>query len=136
MAQKTWGNSLLPCLLFLLCFTTNLQAQEMKVKGVVTGSIDGMPIPGVSVIVKNTSNGVATDFDGNYTISAKVGDYLVFSYLGMTDQTIKVTGSTHNVKLISNFESLEEVVVIGYGSLTKKEVTGAVALEILAIIYY
>ncbi|WP_298367400.1 carboxypeptidase-like regulatory domain-containing protein [uncultured Lutibacter sp.] len=108
----------------------------MKVKGVVTGSDDGMPIPGVSVIVKNTSNGVATDFDGNYTISAKVGDYLVFSYLGMTDQTIKVTGSTHNVKLISNFESLEEVVVIGYGSLTKKEVTGAVALEILAIIYY
>ncbi|WP_111709761.1 SusC/RagA family TonB-linked outer membrane protein [Lutibacter citreus] len=126
-AQKTWGNSLLPCLLFLLCFTTNLQAQEMTVKGVVTGSEDGMPIPGVSVIVKNTSNGVATDFDGNYTISAKVGDYLVFSYLGMTDQTIKVTGSTYNVKLISNFESLEEVVVIGYGTITKKEITGAVA---------
>ena len=111
---------------FVLCCSLAALAQKTAVRGTVKGD-DGMPIPGATVIVKGTTVGTSTDFDGVYTINSKIGDELVFSFLGMNSKTIKVTGKQLNVVLTSNIESLSEVVVIGYGSVSKKELTGAVA---------
>lgn len=116
-------------LLFLLLFSMSFSAYAQditEVKGIVTSAEDGLPIPGVSVIVKGTKTGAATDFDGNYTIKAKVGDVLEFSYLGLKSQAVIVTGASLNVAMEEDAESLDEVVVVGYGTVKKKEVTGAV----------
>ena len=110
--------------MLFLSFST-IQAQSVTVKGTVTG--DGQPLPGVSVLVKGTSNGAVTDFDGNYEIKANSSDVLIYSYIGFDIQEIKINGRTSiNVVLKTNVAALEEVVVIGYGTQVKKEVTGAV----------
>jgi len=101
-------------------------AQQTQVTGVVIEAENGMPIPGVTVIVQNTTNGTSTDFDGNYTISTKVGDVLVFSYIGKLSTTVIVSGSKHDVAMEDDVEELEAVVVVGYGTVKKIEVTGAV----------
>ncbi|WP_139958664.1 SusC/RagA family TonB-linked outer membrane protein [Flavicella sediminum] len=115
------------CSCFLLCFVLQGQAQKITVSGLVTSSDDGLPIPGLSVLVLETGKGVVTDFDGLYTIKTDIGHNLSFSYVGMEKKIIKVTKPTLNIKMTSLLESLEEVVVIGYGAIAKKEVTGAVA---------
>lgn len=102
-------------------------AQSITVKGIVTDSSDNSPIPGVSVLVKGTTRGTSTDFDGNYSINAEIGETLVFAYLGMDKRNVKVLRVKHNVKMTSNSEELEEIVVIGYGAVKKKELTGSVA---------
>jgi TonB-linked SusC/RagA family outer membrane protein len=95
-------------------------AQEKTVSGVVS---DGTgPIPGANVIVRGTKNGVQTDFDGKYAIKAKVGDVLVITFVGMQDATAKVGASnTINVKLQGG-NTLDEVVVVGYGSQKRSKV--------------
>ncbi|SDX90451.1 TonB-linked outer membrane protein, SusC/RagA family [Lutibacter oricola] len=109
----------------LLIGLSSLQAQTVTVKGNVTG--DGMPLPGVGILVKGTAKGASTDFDGNYEVKAKSTDVLVFSYIGFAAQEIKIGGrTTINVVLKSDVAALEEVVVVGYGTQRKKEVTGAV----------
>jgi TonB-linked SusC/RagA family outer membrane protein len=109
-------------LLFSFCIA---QAQRRTIKGTVTG--DGGPLPGVSVLVKGTANGVITDFDGIYEIKAGPNATLLFSYIGFTPQEIKVANKTViNTELVTDVATLEEVVVIGYGTQKKKEVTGAV----------
>lgn len=113
-------------LLFLMCNFTTF-TQTITVKGTVTDALDKSPIPGVSVVIMGSKVGNSTDFDGNFTIKAKMGDVLIFRYLGMQDVTRKVKGDTLNVAMVASVESLEEVVVIGYGSVKKKELTGAVA---------
>ncbi len=105
-----------------------IHAQEMNVNGKVTDSKTGEPIPGVSVLIKDTSTGVETDFDGNYTIKVNKGSSLIFSSLGYTTKTIVVNNSVINLSLEEDSEQLEEVVIIGYGSKAKKDVTGAVSL--------
>ena len=125
LLKKKKENSFL--LLFFLMFSFTAFAQTNVVKGIVTDATDSSPIPGVSVLLKGTTTGTSTDFDGNYTIKAKIGDILVFSYLGMKEKTLKVKSATLNVVLETSAESLDEIVVIGYGSVTKKELTGAVA---------
>lgn len=105
-----------------------IQAQKTQtVKGTVTG--DGGPLPGVSVIVKDTKEkNTITDFDGNYSIQAKDTDVLSFSYLGFTTQNVKVSGRvTINIDLKESVNELDNIVVVGYGKQTKKEVTGAVS---------
>lgn len=101
-----------------------LQAQE--VTGIVTDETG--PLPGASVVVKGTTNGTQTDFDGNYTITVEDADaILVFSYIGYKGQEIAVAGqSAINVTLEEDAQALEEVVVVGYGSQAKKEITTAV----------
>ena len=87
------------------------------------------PLPGASVLVKGTTNGTQTDFDGNYTLN-DVGDdaTIVFSYIGFQTQEIAVNGrSTINVTLTEDAQALDEVVIIGYGQTTVKDATGAVA---------
>ncbi|MEH6406437.1 MAG: TonB-dependent receptor [Leeuwenhoekiella sp.] len=113
--------------LLLFMLPMSFFAQNV-VNGVVTESSTGLPIPGANIIVKGTSNGSTTDFDGNYTIdNISDGDVITFSFLGFTTQEIPFDGqATIDVALAENQTSLDEVVVIGYGSITKKDATGAV----------
>ncbi len=107
----------------------------------VTGKVtDGVgPLPGANVLVKGTTNGTQTDFDGNYTINGVAGDAtLVFSYLGFKTMEVAVNGqSTINASLEEDAAALEEVVVTGYGTQSKRDVTGAVttvdAEQLLAV---
>ena len=102
-------------------------AQTLTVTGTVTSAADGEPLIGASVTVKGATNGVTTDIDGNYTIKVDQGATLTFSYIGFTSRDIKVTGSKIDVALTENSESLNELVVVGYGVMKKKLVTGATA---------
>ena len=100
-------------------------AQEKTVSGVVSDASG--PIPGANVVVKGTKNGVQTDFDGKYAIKAKVGDVLIITFVGMQDATAKVGASnTINVKLQGG-NTLDEVVVVGYGTQKKREITGSIS---------
>ena len=112
---------------FLLFFTTIGWAQEIIVKGTV--SSDEMPLPGAAVVVKGTTHGAQTDFEGNYTLTAKEGDILVFSFVGYTTQERRVTGSRPiNVSLKEEANVLEEVVLTAYGGTQKKaKVTSSIA---------
>lgn len=87
------------------------------------------PLPGASVVVKGTTNGTQTDFDGNYTLDNVAADaIIVFSYVGFKTQEIAVNGqSTINVTMVEDAQTLDEVVIIGYGQTTVKDATGAVA---------
>ena len=111
----------------LLCmFLTNSYAQQT-----VTGNVsdqDNNSLPGVAVVIDGTTTGTVTDFDGNYSITVQDGQILVFSYLGYETQRISVDGSILNVILTESSSQLEEVVVIGYGTAQKKDLTGAVDL--------
>lgn len=99
---------------------------QFSVKGTVTDNT-GTPIPGVSVLVKGTSKGAATDFDGNYSLMAEPDDVLVFSYLGFVTQEVSVGGQeTIDVVLEEDVSRLDEVVVVGYGTQRKSDLTGAV----------
>lgn len=110
----------------LIGFTGTSWAQS-NVSGVVTDE-QNIPIPGVNVLVKGTSTGAATDFDGNYQINADSGDVLVFSYLGFQTMEVTYNGQPSlNVQLLEDTSQLDEVVVIGYGSVKRTDLTGAVA---------
>jgi len=122
--MKTKFNGLLTLLLALLVQISF--AQEKTISGTVSDQTG--PLPGVNVIVKGTSNGTQTDFDGKFTIKANTGDVIVFSYVGMTAQEVTVgTSSTMNVTMVGS-NLLEEVVVVGYGTTTKKSFTGTASV--------
>lgn len=116
------------CILTLLTLliTQFTFAQDRMISGVVS---DGAgPIPGVNVIVKGTKNSAQTDFDGKYVVRAKTGDVIVFSYMGMQDVTVTVgTSSTVNAKMQEDGKTLDEVVVVAFGTQKKQEITGAVS---------
>ena len=118
------SKAFLMTILFALSFGF-AQSQTINVKGTVTGA--GEPLANVSVSIQGTSKGVVADFDGNYEISAEMGSVLVFTYLGFNTKYMKVTGETMNVVLKEDATSLDEIVIVGYGTQKKKEVTGAVA---------
>jgi TonB-linked SusC/RagA family outer membrane protein len=105
-------------LIFLITATQVLLAQEITITGTVTDNT-GAGLPGVNVLVKGTSNGTATDFDGRYEIKASQGDVLEFSFIGFETKDVKVTGSTINVSLTESANELDEVVVTAFG-ITKK----------------
>jgi TonB-linked SusC/RagA family outer membrane protein len=117
--------------LFLIAFlliSTFGFAQNIEVSGKVNEVATGLPIPGVNVTVKNSTVGTVTDIDGNYAIAAPKGAVLVFSYVGFKTLEATVTGPNVTVSLEEDAKTLEEVVVIGYGSQKRKEVTGAVGV--------
>ena len=127
-------------LLFLLVtlISLSVSAQNVTVKGTVTDKT-GETVIGASVVEKgNPSNGTITDIDGNYTLSVPSKATLVFSYVGMTTQEAAVKGQTViNIVMSEDSQALEEVVVIGYGSVKKKDLTGSVATvnsEVLAAV--
>ncbi|APZ45494.1 SusC/RagA family TonB-linked outer membrane protein [Polaribacter reichenbachii] len=100
-------------------------AQLQNITGTVSSG--GEPLPGASVVVKGTKVGVTADFDGNYTIVAKPGDILVFTYIGFVKKEVTVgTSKKMNVSLSEDVAKLDEIVVIGYGSVRRKDLTGAV----------
>lgn len=116
--------------LLFLVFTCFAFGQEVTIKGTVTDQVSGQPLPGVNVLVKNTAQGASTDFDGNFEIkNVEVNSILLFTYLGYKDQQVIVqNGDDLIVVLIEDSESLDEVVVIGYGTQKKRDVTGAVSI--------
>lgn len=114
--------------MFLFLFATIVQAQERMITGTVTAQEDGSPIPGVSVLVRGTTQGTITDFDGNYSLKVEGDKVLVFSFIGMEMQEIDATGKTKIDVVMENATlDVEEVVVVGYGVQKKSVVTGAVA---------
>ncbi|MBO0590126.1 TonB-dependent receptor [Cellulophaga sp. E16_2] len=125
--NKLLSRHLLITLLLLTFVSAKAQAQDLTVTGTITSAEDGYPIPGATVVIKGTTTGSASDFDGIYTIDTKIGDTLEFSFIGMESQSITVTSSSLNVVMISQAETLDEVVIIGYGSIAKKDVTGSVS---------
>ena len=120
----------LPVLFFFLCFSPHLWAQdsEVVVEGVVTDA-QGMPIPGVNVIESGTTNGVVTNFDGEYSIEVAPDAVLEYSYLGYGTVEIPVNGQDQiDVTLETSAAALEEVIVVGYGTQRKVDLTGAVSV--------
>ena len=113
-------------LIFILLCCFSGFAQQQTISGVITDDQD-MPLPGASVLIKGTTTGTQTDFDGNYSIEATNGDTLVFSYVGMEPQEI-VVGNTSsiNVSLTVSTNQLDEVVVVGYGTQRRSDLTGAI----------
>ncbi|MFV8326770.1 YfbK domain-containing protein [Flavobacterium sp. ZS1P14] len=101
--------------------------QEIKITGTVTDETK-TALPGVVISIKGTRKGTQTDSNGHYAIQAQKGNQLVFSYIGMNSQTIKIENSNViNVRLKNNSEQLDEVVVVGYGNISKETQTGSIA---------
>ncbi|KAA0991162.1 SusC/RagA family TonB-linked outer membrane protein [Dyadobacter aurulentus] len=111
-----------------LAFGTLSYAQDIDVTGKVTSATDGSALPGASVLIKGTTTGVPTDAEGNFAIKVPSGQaILVFSMIGMTPQEITVgTQTVINVGLQEDAKALSEVVVVGYGTQRKLDVTGSV----------
>lgn len=114
---------------FLLCALLHASgyAQNKTVKGVIT-DVAGLPVPGANVIIKGTKQGTSTDFDGKYSISASPGQVLVFSSTG--SKTVEKTVGTNseiNVSLADEVSELNEIVVVGYGTVKKSDLTGSVS---------
>lgn len=116
-------------LTLLLAFVVHLTyAQEKTISGTIIDD-NGLPVPGATVLVKNTTSGTTSDFDGNYSINASQGETLVFSFVGYTTKEVLVGASnTINVTLNEDVQALEEVVVVAYGSQSRQAIVGAVAV--------
>ena len=113
--------------LFLLVGMTSVFAQKhVSVSGRITDELNE-PMIGVSVLEKGTTNGVITDLDGNYTLSASEVPLIVFSYIGYVTQEKKAVAGTMNIILKEDSKTLDEVVVVGYGVQKKSSVTGAIS---------
>lgn len=126
-------------LLLIIVFLSNIGSLSAKnttdfinfdQQEIISGKVidqDGVPLAGVSIIKQGTSDGVSTDFDGNFSISASQDDILVFSYLGFLTQSIQVNSKlVLEVIMIEDAEQLDEIIVVGYGSVKKRDLTGAV----------
>ncbi|MDG3581952.1 MULTISPECIES: SusC/RagA family TonB-linked outer membrane protein [Galbibacter] len=106
--------------------STNLQQQ---ITGTIIDAETGTPIPGANVVEKGTTNGTTTDFDGNYSITVSADATLVYSYIGYQNQEIPVNGQTTiDVTLSADVTALDEIVVVGYGTQRKKDLTGAISV--------
>ncbi|MFW5755308.1 MAG: SusC/RagA family TonB-linked outer membrane protein [Tangfeifania sp.] len=113
-------------LVALLTFT-NSYSQQKTLTGEVTDAATGEPLPGVTIVVQGTARGTITDVDGQYSVDVEPDQTLTFSFIGYTSQEIVVGAEDIlNVQLRQSVESLEEVVVIGYGQVKKEDATGSV----------
>ncbi len=111
----------------LLCVIT-MQAQEKVIRGTVTDAPSGEVLPGATIVVTGTSTGAITDMDGKYTISASAGNSISVTYVGYVTEVIEIgTQSIIDVQLMPDLEQLEEVVVTGYSSVRKSNITGAIS---------
>lgn len=99
--------------------------QTIKVTGTVVDATTGEPVIGANVLVKGTTNGTSTDFDGNFTLEAPAGSPLVVSYIGYLNLEVKASSSKMNIKIKEDTQNLDEVVVVGYGVQKKESLTGA-----------
>ncbi|HPE55503.1 MAG TPA: TonB-dependent receptor [Bacteroidales bacterium] len=117
-------------LMFLFLGVAGVFAQEINVSGTVISADDNSTLPGVTVLLKGTTNGTTTNIDGKYTLNNVPADgILVFSFVGMVTQEIPISNQTQiNAVLETETFGLDEVVVIGYGTVKKQDVTGAVSV--------
>lgn len=121
-AAPVWANPVLE-----ITTTVNPNDDQISVTGTVTDDT-GSPLPGANVVEKGTTNGTQTDFDGNFSLTVNTDAVLVFSYIGFATQEISVDGQTTiNVSLAEDFSQLSEVVVLGYATQTRGDLTGSVA---------
>lgn len=118
---------LLTC--FMLVFVLHAWAQDRTVSGTVTDADTGEALPGVNVLLKGTGTGITTDLDGNYKISVPSdGGTLVFTFIGMVKQEVQIGArSVIDIQMVTDVQQLSEVVVTGYGSQLKREITGSVS---------
>src|SRR5437588_12838321 len=116
------------CLLIVCTLSSLVVTAQTKVTGKVIGSDDKQPIPAATVKIKGTNVGIVTDVNGNFTLSAKVGDVLVISYIGYQTKSVSVTGpSLGTITLDATNSTLNEVVITGYQTQLKKDISGSVA---------
>lgn len=102
--------------------------QTKQVTGTVTASDDGSPIPGVSVVVKGTTGGTTTNVDGMYTLNVPENEVLIFSFVGMKDMEIELSGSSvYNITMQPDIIGVDEVMVVAYGTQSKGSVVGSVS---------
>ena len=124
--MKVKMNKLLCTVIFFLCVAFGY-AQQITVKGTVKDG-SGQPLMGASVLVKGTSHGTAADFDGNFELKVDKGVTLVVSSVGYKSREVAAKAGTMNIVLQEDTQQLEDVVVIGYGAIKKKDLTGSVNL--------
>ncbi|ACU92186.1 TonB-dependent receptor plug [Capnocytophaga ochracea DSM 7271] len=124
--MKVKMNKLLCTVMFFLCVAFGY-AQQITVKGTVKDG-SGQPLMGASVLVKGTSHGTAADFDGNFELKVDKGVTLVVSSVGYKSREVAAKAGTMNIVLQEDTQQLEDVVVIGYGAIKKKDLTGSVNL--------
>ncbi|GAA3653106.1 SusC/RagA family TonB-linked outer membrane protein [Flavivirga jejuensis] len=114
-------------LLLIFLFSIQAFAQDILVNGTIISAEDNIPVPGVNVIVKGTNRGTSTDFDGSYSISVNKGETLEFSAIGFKTILVEIQDQNLvNVSLELDIASLDEIVVIGYGSQKKADLTGSI----------
>lgn len=112
-----------------LFFVSSIMLAQQDISGTVVEQDTGGGLPGVTIVISGTNKGTTTDFDGNFTISANKGDLLIVSYIGFDTQQITIGDETSiSIQLAEGQNKLNEIVVTGYGTQIKKEVTGAVAV--------
>lgn len=120
--------ALLFCLPFTVQANAGLELGDKPIKGVVTSAADGMPLIGVTVVVKGSGTGTITDFNGNYEVDVEEGATLVFSYTGFKTQEVLIGAeSTYDVVMQTDVAVLDEVVVVGYGTQKRSHLTGAIS---------
>ncbi|TRX22264.1 TonB-dependent receptor [Flavobacterium franklandianum] len=125
LPRKAW----LLTVVIMLFSSYNLIAQEKVIKGVVTSATDGMTLPGVNIIVKGTKKSANADFDGKFAVQANQGEVLEFSFVGYATQQITVGNQDRiDVSLKEDVNKLDEVVVIGYGTQKKSDLSGSVGI--------
>lgn len=135
MSKLLFGSLLFQIVIVSTIYASNMSSTDgevlppKEVRGIVTASLDGTPIPGVNVFIDGTTSGTITDVDGKYAIEVPdENSVLVFSFVGFNTESIPVNGrSVIDISLIEDIQSLEEVVVVGYGEQKKETLTGAVA---------
>jgi TonB-linked SusC/RagA family outer membrane protein len=118
---------LLLVLILFMALLPKARAQEIQINGKVVSATDSEPLPGVSVVLKGTTTGTTTDINGEFSVVAPADGVLIFSFIGMTTQEVEINSqSTVNVRLEEETTGLEEVVVVGYGTQKKVNLSGAV----------
>ncbi|HRZ96870.1 MAG TPA: SusC/RagA family TonB-linked outer membrane protein, partial [Paludibacter sp.] len=123
---KNRGRGIVAILGILFCFSTQLWAQQKTISGTVKDS-GGEPIIGASIIAKGSGQGTITDFDGKFTLNVNTTvKTLTVSYVGMKQQEVTITGGTLKIVLEDDAQALDDVVVIGYGTAKKRDLTGSV----------
>ncbi len=126
MNKKSKLRKLLLVAMGLICMI-GIQAQQRTITGNVKDAADGSALPGVSVVVKNTTQGTITSFNGDFSIEVEQGRTLVFSFIGYKPQEVVINSTTAlNIRLEQDVQGVEEVVVIGYGSVKKSDLSGSV----------
>ena len=129
MKRRIYRISRKSLFLLTMLYGIIMHGQDVKVSGTVLSADNSQGLPGVNVVVKGTTTGTVTDFDGNYSIVApSANSTLVFTYIGFTAQEIPINGKSEvNVTMAEDAAALDEVVVVGYGTQIKRQVTGSVS---------